>query len=194
MGRPSLRRYPQLRTSPLPATHMEAGTSGGYSLGARTAPRSLTLCDFVSHPLLGTISSSSPRPQRRVHRGLAFLLHLRLSRDNCTEFLTLAYIQHYIFHAGKRPDPTVSPPFCKPIGGAGNGEVTVRFTSTLTICAEGTLTFLAGCMRLASNTRAKRACRSLPIQFLSIRCAAMPRIAFAHPSTMCPHGRCLSRG
>jgi len=99
----------------------------------------------------------SPRPQRRVHRGLAFLLHLRLSRDNCTEFLTLAYIQHYIFHAGKRPDPTVSPPFCKPIGGAGNGEVTVRFTSTLTICAEGTLTFLAGCMRLASNTRAKRA-------------------------------------
>jgi hypothetical protein len=36
-GSAFLRRYPQLRTSPLPATHMEAGTSGGYSLGARTA-------------------------------------------------------------------------------------------------------------------------------------------------------------
>ncbi len=72
MGRPSLGRYPQLRTSPLPATRMEAGTSGGYSLRARTAPRSLTLCDFVSHPLLGTISvwrcQSQPNPRTRTPR------------------------------------------------------------------------------------------------------------------------------
>jgi len=49
MGRPFLRRYPALRTPPLPATHVGMGDRRRHAPDGRLSSATLIQCDLVSH-------------------------------------------------------------------------------------------------------------------------------------------------